>query len=279
MPTITRPPAAARAEARADRGRPAAVDLHVTELGEGPPLVVLHGLLGRARNWLGVARGLRHRRTVATADLRNHGASPWSEVMDYPAMAADVAALIEARGGGRADVLGHSMGGKVAMALALTRPELVGRLIVVDIAPVAYPQGYADLIRAMLAVDLAAVARRADADAALRAAVPDAALRGFLLQNLEPAEGGGFAWQPNLAVLLAAMPTLTGFPAELPAGRWEGPAFCLRGERSGYVGPDGEAALRRLLPRVELATVPGAGHWPHAERPADFLRLLEPRLG
>jgi pimeloyl-ACP methyl ester carboxylesterase len=171
------------------------------------------------------------------------------------------------------------MGGKVALTLALTRPELVERLILVDIAPIAYPQGYSGFIRAMLALDLAAVTKRADADAALAPAVPDPAMRGFLLQNLGPTAAGGFAWQPNLAVLLEAMPTLTDFPRTSPRHSWDGPAFCLRGERSDYVGPDGEAALRRLLPRVEVSTVAGAGHWPHAERPAEFLRLLEPCLG
>lgn len=258
--------------------RPQPLQLAVTELGAGPPLVVLHGLLGRSRNWLSVGRSLAERFSVCLADQRNHGASPWSPVMGYPALAADAAALIEARGGS-AVLLGHSMGGKAALTLALTRPELVSRLILVDIAPVTYGDHNATYIRAMQAVDLTRVEKRADADAALREVVPDPGMRGFLLQNLEPAEGGGFAWQPNLDVLLASMPALTSFPAELLERQWNGPAFALRGERSDYVGPDGEAALRRVLPRVEIVTVPDAGHWPHAERPAEFLRLLEPCLG
>jgi pimeloyl-ACP methyl ester carboxylesterase len=256
-----------------------ALDLAVTPLGDGPPLVVLHGLLGRARNWLSVARALQGGRRLHLAELRNHGASPWSEVMDYPAMAADVAALIERQAGGRAAVMGHSMGGKVAIHLALTRPELVERLVVVDIAPVAYPhqaefEGY---LRAMQGMDLAAVGKRADADAALAAAVPEPAIRAFLLQNLDLA-GDRPAWQPNLAVLLRTLPAITGFPAELDGRTFTGPAFGLRGERSNYVGPEGEAALRRFLPGVEVATVPGAGHWLHAERPAEFLELLKPSL-
>jgi esterase len=256
-----------------------ALELAVTELGEGPPLIVLHGLLGRARNWLTIARALQERWGVRLVDLRNHGASPWSDEAGYAAMAADVAALIERLAAGRpATVLGHSMGGKVAMVLALTRPELVARLVIVDIAPVRYAQGYDAFIRAMQAVDLAAVGKRADADAALAADVPEAAMRGFLLQNLEGA-GGKFAWQPNLAVLQAAMAELTGFPEALAGRRYEGPACCLRGERSDYVDAAGEAALRRCFPRIEVLTVPGAGHWPHAERPAEFLRLLEPCLG
>jgi pimeloyl-ACP methyl ester carboxylesterase len=253
-------------------------ELAVTTLGDGPPLVVLHGLLGRARNWLTVARALQGSRRVLLPDLRNHGASPWTDAMDYPAMAADVAALIEREAQGRATVLGHSMGGKVAMVLALTRPKLVERLIVVDIAPIRYASGYLAYIEAMQAVDLTRVRTRAEADAALRGSVPDNAMRGFLLQNLET-RSGAFAWQPNLAVLAGTMGAIMDFPDALASKSWEGPAFALRGERSDYVGPEGETALRARLPRLELSTVAEAGHWPHAERPAEFLKLLEPCLG
>lgn len=256
----------------------AALELAVTTLGDGPPVVILHGLLGRARNWLTVARALQERRRVLLPDLRNHGASPWADAMDYPAMAADVAALIEREAQGRATVVGHSMGGKVAMVLALTRPELVERLIVVDIAPIRYVSGYLPYIEAMQAIDLAQVRTRAEADAALREAVPDNAMRGFLLQNLAT-RSGSFAWQPNLEVLAGTMGTITDFPDAMAERSWEGPAFALRGERSDYVGPEGEAALRTRLPRLELTTMAGAGHWPHAERPAEFLKLLESCLG
>lgn len=250
--------------------------LAVTRTGTGPAVVILHGLLGRARNWLSIARRLEARYTCFLLDLRNHGASPWSDETSYPAMAADVAALIEAERLGAVRLVGHSMGGKVAMALALTRPELTARLVVVDIAPTAYP-GYEAYIRAMQAVDLEALARRAEADATLAAAIPEPAMRAFLLQNLDLVDGR-LAWQPNLAALLAAMPALSGFPAELADRRFAGPAWCLRGERSPYVGPAEEAALRRHFPGIQVLTVPGAGHWPHAEQPAAFLRLLEPCL-
>jgi esterase len=256
------------------RTKPASLELAVTQLGNGAPVVVLHGLLGRARNWLSIARARQQVCSFHLVDLRNHGASPWSDTMSYAAMSADVAALIERLDAGPVRLVGHSMGGKVAMALALTRPELVERLIVVDIAPVRYRQGYEGFVSAMLAVDLAKVARRADADAALAGAVPDAAMRRFLLQNLEPADGR-FSWQPNLPVLLRAMPELVDFPASLADQSFAGPTWCLRGAASTYVDAAGEAALRRCFPRVELLAVPGAGHWPHAERPAEFLALLD----
>lgn len=253
------------------------VDLVVTQLGSGPPLVVLHGLLGRARNWLSIARALEPSYAIHLADLRNHGGSPWADEMDYPAMAADIAALIERLDNGPLRVVGHSMGGKVAMTLALTRPELVERLVVVDIAPIPYAHGYEDLIEAMLAVPLETASRRVDVDLALRAAVPDAGLRGFLMQNLE-LSAGRLSWQPNLQVLLRTMPQLTGFPAALAGKTYAGRVSCLRGAGSSYVDPAGESALRRYFPAAVVDTVPDAGHWPHAERPAAFLRLLEPAL-
>lgn len=251
--------------------------LAVTDFGTGPPLLFLHGLLGRARNWLTAGRALAASHAVRLVDLRNHGASPWSDDAGYAAMAADVARLIEAAAAGPVTLVGHSMGGKVAMTLALTRPELLRRLIVVDIAPVRYESGYDRLIRAMLAADLSPGRRRGDVDAELAATVPDKAMRAFLIQNLDSRDGH-LVWQPNLTALLAAMPEIMGFPDGLPAGGYGGPVRCLRGETSDYVGAEGAVALGRLFPGATIATVPGAGHWPHAERPDAFLPLLRAAL-
>lgn len=252
--------------------------LAVEKLGAGPPVIILHGLLGRGRNWLSIARSLQERHAVHLLDLRNHGASPWADTMSYAAMAGDLAAYIAAEGLERPVVIGHSMGGKAAMTLALTRPAAVGRLVVVDIAPVEYRHGgFEHYIRAMQAVDLGAATRRAEADAALAQAVPDPAMRGFLLQNLATTDGR-LGWQPNLAVLLARMRELTGFPADLAGRTYDGPAFCIRGATSDYVGDDGIAAWRRHFPQGEVFTVPGAGHWPHAEKPGPFLDILAPLL-
>ncbi|MGD9508761.1 MAG: alpha/beta fold hydrolase [Geminicoccaceae bacterium] len=255
----------------------APLELAVTELGAGPPLLFLHGLLGRARNWLTAGRALASSYSVRLVDLRNHGGSPWSDEAGYAAMAADIARLIETAAAGPVTLVGHSMGGKVAMTLALTRPELLRRVIVVDIAPIRYASGYDRLIQAMLAADLSPGRRRGDVDAELAAAVPDRAMRAFLVQNLETSQGR-LAWQPNLGALLRAMPELMGFPPDLPAGHYGGPVRCLRGERSDYVGAEGEAALRHLFPSAEITAVPAAGHWPHAEQPAAFLALLEKAL-
>lgn len=253
------------------------VALRSLEFGAGRPVVILHGLFGAARNWATVARRLGERRRAVAFDLRNHGGSPWTEAMDYPAMAEDVREAVA--GFGRSAVVGHSMGGKTAMALALLYPGLVERLAVVDIAPVAYQgRGHADYIRAMRGVDLA-VARRAEVEAQLQAGVPDPALRAFLLQNLVSEDGGGLRWRLNLDGLLAAMPAIMGWPEDLDTRRYDGPTLFLVGETSDYVRPEHHGRIRRLFPRADIRPVPGAGHWPHAERPAAFMAMLEEFLG
>ncbi|MEN0073724.1 MAG: alpha/beta fold hydrolase [Paracraurococcus sp.] len=249
--------------------------LNAVEAGEGAPLALLHGLFGAAGNWGTIQKRLTAAHRVIALDLRNHGASGRDAAMDYPAMAADVAATLEALGAAPAAVLGHSMGGKAAMALALARPDLVRRLIVADIAPVAYPPGLRAYVAAMQAVPLHPGLTRREADAALAPAVPEAGIRAFLLQNLRLG-GEGPHWRLGLAEIAGAMPVIEGFP-DL-AGHYEGPVLVLRGERSGYVRPEHEARFRALFPAVEFATVPAAGHWVHAENPAGFLALVEPFL-
>ena len=247
--------------------------LAATTLGAGAPVLFLHGLLGRARNWQTMGRTVAADHAVWLVDLRNHGASPWSDEMSYPAMARDVAGLIEEEHLAPVTLVGHSMGGKVAMVLALTRPELLARLIVVDIAPIGYRHGFEHFVRAMLDADLSPPRRRTEIDQALAASIPEPAMRAFLMQNLESRDGA-MRWQPNLPVLLRAMDTLTGFPEDVRPGVFEGPARCLRGARSDYVGEAGLAALRRLFPAATVASVADAGHWPHAERPEEFGVLL-----
>jgi pimeloyl-ACP methyl ester carboxylesterase len=149
----------------------------------------------------------------------------------------------------------------------------VARLIVVDIAPIGYTHGYQSFIRAMQSVELTPPRRRAEVDAELAGSIPEPAMRAFLMQNLETRDGA-MAWQPNLAVLLQSMPELGGFPLELRQARYQGPVACLRGERSDYVDSAGEQALGQHFPSLRMATVPDAGHWPHAEQPAAFQRLL-----
>jgi esterase len=252
------------------------VSLAATEYGDGPPVAILHGLFGSGRNWTGIARRLAPRHRVIAFDLRNHGASPWAEPMGYPEMAADVAAAMLARGHRRYALIGHSLGGKVAMTAALEDGEAIARLVVVDIAPVAYPHTPAPYFRAMSELDLTAISRRGEAETRLAGAIPDPAERGFLLQNL--VFDGAPRWRLNLAAIETALPFLAGFP-ELPAGTvYTGPALFIAGEKSDYLRGEHEAALRRLFPLARIAPVAGAGHWVHAERPEAFLGLVEPFL-
>ncbi len=253
--------------------------LNAVEAGAGmEPVVLLHGLFGAAANWGAVQRRLAETgRRVLALDLRNHGASPWAETMGYEAMAEDLAGTLAALGASPAAVLGHSMGGKVAMTLALAHPEAVARLIVADIAPVTYPPALRPYLAAMRAMELRAGMTRRDADAALAAAVPQPNIRAFLLQNLRFGSDPP-AWRIPLEAIERAMPLLEAFP-EPGARRYAGPVLVLGGERSDYLrGPEAVPRLRALFPAARFATIPAAGHWLHSDNPAGFLAALEPFL-
>jgi esterase len=229
-----------------------------------PPLLIAHGLYGSGRNWGVIAKRLSTDRTVLAVDMRNHGQSPWMDSHSYPDMAADLAKVIRAQGRPMA-VLGHSMGGKAAMVLALTHPELVERLIVGDIAPVAYTHDQSRYIAAMRAVDLSRVEKRADAEAQLAALVDDPTLPAFFTQSLDLKER---RWRLNLDVLAAQMPHILGFP---PIGaRFDKPVLFLTGARSPYVLPEHRATIKALFPAARFAKIPDAGHWLHAEKPREF---------
>ncbi len=254
-----------------------AIELAFSEQGDGPPLLVLHGLFGSGTNWRSTARHLARDHRVLLVDMRNHGASPHAPAMDYASLAADVAALIAREALSRPAVMGHSMGGKAAMRLALDEPERVGALCVVDIAPAPSAHDHADAIAAMRSLDLDALTGRADADAALAGRVPDPALRGFLLQNLR-AGPHGLAWRLGLDAIEAGHDDLLAFPEPAPGARYDGPCLFVRGERSDYVLDAHRDAIARLFPAAELLTVRDAGHWVHAERPEAFLEAIEPFL-
>ncbi|WGF89195.1 alpha/beta fold hydrolase [Marinivivus vitaminiproducens] len=251
-------------------GSNGAVALNGRSQGEGAPVLFLHGLFGAGRNFEGVARKLAGHAQVWTLDLRNHGQSAWSDEMTYTAMAADLAAFIEAQGLHRPAVIGHSMGGKAAMALALTQPDRVGRLLVADIAPVTYGRDLAEYAFAMRDLDLEGIARRSEADAVLKPSIPDATVRAFLLQNLVPSPEGGLAWRLNLDAIAGSIDDIVGFPAELETRTYDGPALFLHGGASDYVRPEHEPAIRRLFPNAVLDAMPEAHHWLHADQPDLF---------
>ena len=240
-----------------------------------PPLLIAHGLFGSARNWGVIARRLSDRREVLAVDMRNHGDSPRFATQNYADMAADLAEVIAANGG-RADVLGHSMGGKAAMLLALTEGAMVNRLVVADIAPVAYSHDQTRHIAAMRGLDLSGLASRAEADQRLAATVPDPALRAFFLQSLD-LKSTPPGWRINLNVLEAEMPKIIGWPKV--TGRFDGPTLFLSGALSHYVLPEYRETIRTLFPGARFAKLPGAGHWLHAEKPREFEETVRVFLG
>lgn len=250
--------------------------LSATEAGGGPPLILLHGLFGAGQNWGAIRKALAPRFRVLTPDLRNHGDSPHAADMAYPSLAADVVETMDEAGIRQTAILGHSMGGKVAMALALAQPARVSRLVIADIAPVRYPSGLGAYIAAMQAVPLTPGLTRRDADAALAAAIPEAGIRAFLLQSLR-FERDPPAWRLGLDELAAAMPTIVDFPAFPPGTRYDGPTLVMAGESSPYIHPDQHDLFRAFFPQARFVTI-RAGHWIHAENPTGFLAALEPFL-
>ncbi|QMU57915.1 MAG: alpha/beta fold hydrolase [Boseongicola sp.] len=228
---------------------------------DATPLLIAHGLFGSARNWGVVAKRLSAGRHVSAVDMRNHGASPWFETHTYQDLATDLANEISAG----TDALGHSMGGKAAMALALKYPGKVRKLIVADISPVTYRHTQMHMIDAMRSIDLSAIQTRGDADRQLRDHVDAPGVRAFLLQSLDVKAK---KWRLNLDVLAAEMDSIIGFP-EI-SGQFEGPSLFLSGAESDYVLSEHRETIRNLFPKAKFAKIPGAGHWLHADRPRAF---------
>ncbi|OUZ08260.1 alpha/beta hydrolase [Aeromicrobium sp. PE09-221] len=254
--------------------------LHTRLIGDsGSPVVFLHGLFGQGRNFTQIAKGLEPEFRSLLVDLPDHGRSPWTERVDYMTMADTVAETIsQAFPGQRVHLVGHSMGGKVAMVTALRHPGLIDRLVIVDIAP-AISEGsdeFEHLLGSLAAIDLDSLERRTDADAALVGRIDDERVRGFLLQNLRPADGG-FAWQANLSVLRRDLDRIGGFP-EIDAV-FDRPTLWVAGERSHYIRPEHTDRMRELFPRTTQVTVKGAGHWVHSEQPDSFIATLRAFLG
>ena len=246
-------------------------------IGAGPPVVVLRGLFGAGRNWLTVARRLGGEFAFHLVDLRNHGRSPHAASMTYLDMAGDVRALLNRLDLHEVILVGHSMGGKAAMTLALDDPADIATLIAVDIAPVSYPDRFAEMIRAMRALDLGTIRRRADADDALSEAIPDETVRAFILQNLV-FDNGEAGWRANLAALEAQMPHILGPLPVAEVAHYDGPTWFIRGELSDRVSAEHLPLIERWFPHHHLVTVAGGGHWPHAEAPAAFLQAFTAAL-
>jgi esterase len=241
-------------------------------VGKGDPLVILHGLLGSADNWRSMSRRLGAHYQVFALDLRNHGRSPHSDILDYDVMAADVREFMEQQALRRIMLLGHSMGGKVAMQFAIEYSEQVDRLIVVDIAPKAYEPSQRYLLKAMRSLDLSRYKSFADVDAALAPEVSSESLRKFLIKNLARDENGRLRWKLHLEVIDRNYDKLLrGLGAER---RFDKPTLFIRGGRSNYIGDDDASLIRQMFPQAEIVTLPEAGHWVHVDAPEEFFQTV-----
>lgn len=248
------------------------MQLFFKEFGSGEPLVMLHGLFGSSDNFLGIAKNLATQFHVFLLDLRNHGNSPHSAEMNYSLMAEDVREFLDSQKIASANVLGHSLGGKVAMQFALQFPNRVEKLIVVDMSPRIYPPEHETIFRALLALDLEKFSSRTEMEFALEPEIPSLTLRRFLLKNPGRDSGGKFFWKMNLRGLAENYSKLReAISSENPFLK---PALFVRGGKSKYIEIADESLIHEMFPKSEIETIADAGHWIHADKPAEFLRLV-----
>lgn len=248
------------------------MELFSREFGQGNPVIILHGLFGFSDNWQSIAKALADERLVITPDLRNHGRSPHAPTHTYLDMAEDLHDFMQSRWMFSADIVGHSMGGKVAMQLALNYPDMVNRLVVVDIEPGQAEDNHSGIFEALLALDLNKVQTRQEIEDFLAPRIPENGTRQFLLKNITRTEAGGFAWKMNLPVLWAAFQDIL---APVTGDPFTKPALFVRGSKSDYVKDEDIPGIRQLFPNSEVVTIQDAGHWVHADQPAALLQVLK----
>jgi esterase len=241
-------------------------------LGRGEPLIILHGLFGSLNNWSTLGKKLGEEYAVYLVDQRNHGRSPHDRVHTYQAMAGDLLEFYSDQGLSSASLIGHSMGGKTAMEFALAHPDAVRRLVVVDMPPRAMGARHDDILEALTSLQLEQFSSREHIDDALKERLPDQAVRQFLLTNLKREENGRYSWKMNLDALLTNYHEIN---RGIENGRrFNGPVLFLKGGRSPYLTDKDTPAITALFPKAKFQSIPGAGHWVHAEAPDEFLRIV-----
>ncbi len=250
----------------------AAVELAYSEFGQprAAPLIILHGFFASSRNWKFIAEKLAASYRVLVLDLRNHGMSPHHPLMDYPVMAEDVRRFMALRGLASASLLGHSMGGKIAMWLALNDPDAVDQLIIADIAPVTYPHRFDETFSALKMLPLASISNRKQAEETLADAIPELSYRQFLLQNLA-LRNGSYEWRVDLDILARSAPSIAAFPDTRERQPYRDSALFIAGAESNYVQAE---TILPLFPNAQLQTLSGAGHWLHVQQPESFLAAV-----
>ena len=248
------------------------MQLHFHELGQGLPIIILHGLFGSSDNWLTISKALADQFKVYLVDQRNHGRSPWSETFALQAMGEDLRAFIETHRINQPHLIGHSMGGKTVMQFAVQHPEAFQKLVVVDIAPKYYRPHHQEILTGLRALDLTSLQTRQQADEQLSKYVPELPVRQFLLKNLYRTEDQRFAWRLNLPVIDRDIENVgEALSYDRPV---ENPALFLRGGQSRYVKDEDLALIQQIFPRAILDTIPDAGHWIQSEKPAEFLEKV-----
>ncbi len=244
------------------------MELFYREVGEGPPMVILHGLFGSSDNWFTQAKMFGERYRVYLLDQRNHGLSPHTDEHDYKLLAEDLRNFIEDKNIKDPIIIGHSMGGKTAMNLAISYPELLKLLVVVDIAPKAYPVRHDTIIDGLKSLDLSKITSRKEADDALAEYVPEAGVRQFLLKNLQRKQEGGFEWKINLKVLDANIEKM-GEGLQYP-GEFDKPTLFIRGTRSNYILDNDYNRIHELFTSSIVVSL-DTSHWVQAEKPQEFV--------
>ncbi|WKN44548.1 alpha/beta fold hydrolase [Tunicatimonas pelagia] len=251
--------------------------LHYRTLGEGPPVIILHGIFGTSDNWQTFGKQLATDYQVFLIDQRNHGLSPHSNTFDYPAMAEDLHEFIQQHQLESPIILGHSMGGKAAMFYATTHPNEFDKLIVVDIAPRSYPVHHQHILSAMSGVDLASASSRRDIEDQLKPHLPDFGVRQFIMKNLKREDNNSFSWKLNLSAIQDNIENV-GVAVDT-AAPVEKTVLFVRGEKSDYIRPEDEALIQQIFPQASVITIENAGHWVHAEQPEALYKALMKFLG
>ncbi len=240
--------------------------------GSGPPLLILHGLFGSSDNWVSIARQLSDNFTVIVPDERNHGRSPHSDIFDYNSLRTDAMEILQTEGYDQASVAGHSMGGKIAMEMAIYAPEIVKKLVVLDISPRKYPLRHQFILQGLNALDIGNIKTRQEADEQLSGYITDLHIRQFLLKNLARKKNGGFKWKINLPAIEANLHHIG--EAQTSENPISTPVLFIGGKNSDYIGQTDKKQIHTLFSNAQIEMIPDAGHWLHAEQPEKICRLI-----
>ena len=262
------------------------MELYYRHLGEGPPLIIVHGLYGSSDNWMNIARQLAEHYSVYLVDQRNHGESPHSAIHNYDAMRDDLIGFMDRQGLAKAVLLGHSMGGKTVMHLAISEPGRVEALLVLDMSPFTCEPGrhssqyslHTGIINGMLEVDFTRVEKREDVEEQLAGSIQSSRIRSFLMKNVVRNKDGSYRWRLNIEAIademdaiFAGLDTATQVEGQGSTGY---PVLFVRGELSDYISDDCILEIRQIFPAAEFATIPGAGHWLHVEQPDLLVKTI-----